>query len=63
MVVVVVPVVDGADPAGLAGVAGDTVDADEPVPRVATPLGVTVPGVAAVCATAGKAAAIATNNA
>jgi hypothetical protein len=61
--VVVVPVVDAADPAGLAEVVGNTVDADEPLPRVTMPLGVTPLGVAAVCATAGKAAATATNNA
>jgi hypothetical protein len=61
--VVVAPVVDAADPAGLAEVAGATVDADEPLPRVTTPFGVTPLGVAAVCATAGKAAAIATSNA
>ena len=47
-----------ADPvavAGLAEVVGDTADAEVPVPSVTVPLRVTPPGVAAVCANAGKA--------
>jgi hypothetical protein len=48
---------------GLTLAVGDTADAEVPVPNVTTPLLVTLPGVAAVCANAGKAAAIETNTA
>jgi hypothetical protein len=43
---------------GLTLVVGETADAEVPVPSVTMPLRVTPPGVAAVCANAGKAAAI-----
>ena len=46
--------------AGLAEIVGDTGDAEVPVPSVTVPLRVTPPGVAAVCANAGKVAAIKT---
>jgi hypothetical protein len=48
---------------GLTFVVAGTVDADVPVPSVTMPLLVTPPGVAAVCASAGKAAAIETSTA
>lgn len=48
---------------GLTFVAAATVDAEVPVPSVTTPLLVTLRGVAAVCANAGKAAAIETSTA
>lgn len=43
---------------GLTFVVGDTAGAEVPVPSVTMPLRVTPPGVAAVCANAGKATAI-----
>jgi hypothetical protein len=43
---------------GVTEVVGETANADVPVPSVTMPLGVTLPGVAAVCANAGKATAI-----
>ncbi|HEX3411514.1 MAG TPA: hypothetical protein VHT00_07315 [Stellaceae bacterium] len=49
--------------AGVPEVAGDTADTEVPVPSVTVPLRVTPPGVAAVCANAGKAAAIETSTA
>jgi hypothetical protein len=48
---------------GLTLAVGDTVDAEVPVPSVTTPVRVTPPGVAVVCAKAGKTAAIETNTA
>ena len=48
---------------GLIFVVAGTVDAVAPVPSVTMPLLVTPPGVAAVCASAGKAAAIETSTA
>ena len=48
---------------GLTLVVGDTADAEVPVPSVTMPLRVTPPGVAAVCANAGQAAAIETSTA
>jgi len=62
---------DGARPAepvvepavGVAEVVGDTADTDVPVPSVTMPLLVPAPGVAAVCANAGRAAAIETTTA
>ena len=42
----------------VAEVVGASADTDVPVPRVTMPLGVTLPGVAAVCANAGKVSAI-----
>ena len=59
--VVVVPAVDGVDAAGFARIGEDA--AALPVPSATTPLLVTPPGVAVVCATAGKATVIKTNNA
>jgi hypothetical protein len=47
----------------VAEVAGATADKDVPVPRVTMPLRATLPGVAAVCANAGKAAATETSTA
>ena len=44
--------------AGVTFVVGDAAGAEVPVPSVTMPLRVTPPGVAAVCASAGKAAAI-----
>jgi hypothetical protein len=44
-------------------VVGDAAEAEVPVPSVTTPLRATPPGVAAVCANAGKAAAIDTSSA
>jgi hypothetical protein len=44
-------------------VVGDTADPEVPVPSVTMPLLVTLPGVAAVCANAGKAAATETSTA
>jgi hypothetical protein len=44
-------------------VAGATTDEDVPVPRVTMPLRATPPGVAVVCATAGKATATETSTA
>ncbi|MGA7862476.1 MAG: hypothetical protein WCA23_00495 [Stellaceae bacterium] len=44
-------------------VVADTADTDVPLPSVTMPLGVTLPDVAAVCANAGKAAAIETSTA
>jgi hypothetical protein len=44
-------------------VVGDTADTEVPVPSVTMPLLVALPGVAAVCANAGKAAAIETRTA
>ena len=49
--------------AGLAEIVGDTADAEVPVPSFTIPLLVTLPGVAAVCANAGKAAASETSTA
>ncbi len=46
---------------GLTLAVGDTADAEVPVPSATMPLRVMLPGVAAVCAKAGKAAAIETN--
>lgn len=46
---------------GLTLVVADAADPGIPVPSVTMPLLVTRPGVAAVCATAGKAAAIETS--
>jgi hypothetical protein len=48
---------------GLTFVVAATVGAEVPVPSVTMPLLVTLPGVAAVCANAGKAAAIETSTA
>jgi hypothetical protein len=49
---------------GVTEVVGDTADTEgPPVPSVTMPLLVTLPGVAAVCANAGKAAAIETRTA
>jgi len=69
--VVVVPAVDGVDAAGFARIGEDAAGfarigedaAALPVPSATTPLLVTPPGVAVVCATAGKATVIKTNNA
>jgi len=69
--VVVVPAVDGVDAAGFARIGEDAAGfarigedaAALPVPSATTPLLVTPPGVAVVCATAGKATIIKTNNA
>ena len=47
--------------AGLTLAVADTADPGIPVPSVTMPLLVTLPGVAAVCANAGKAAAIETS--
>ncbi len=44
--------------AGMTEVVGDTADVEVPVPSVTMPLLVTPPGMAAVCANAGRAAAI-----
>jgi hypothetical protein len=46
---------------GVTEVVGDTADTEVPVPSVTMPLLVTLPGVAAVCANAGQAAATATS--
>jgi hypothetical protein len=43
---------------GVTEVVGGAADPEVPVPSVTMPLLVTAPGVAAVCASAGKAAAI-----
>ena len=48
---------------GLTFVVAGTVDAEVPVPSLTMPLLVTPPGVAAFCASAGKAAAIKTSTA
>jgi hypothetical protein len=48
---------------GLTFVVAGNVEAEVPVPGVTMPLLVTPPGVAAVCASAGKAAAIETSTA
>ena len=48
---------------GLTFVVAGSVDAEIPAPRVTMPLLATPPGVAAVCASAGKAAAIETSTA
>lgn len=48
---------------GVTEVVGETADAEVPAPSVTMPLGVTLPGVAAVCANAGKAAASETSTA
>ena len=48
---------------GLTLAVGDTADADVPGPSVTMPLRVVPPGVAAVCANAGKTAANETNTA
>jgi hypothetical protein len=53
---VVVLGVAGVAAVGVTEVVGDTADAEVPVPSVTMPLLVTLPGVAAVCANAGKAA-------
>jgi hypothetical protein len=47
--------VAGVAAVGVTEVVGDTADAEVPVPSVTMPLLVTLPGVAAVCANAGKA--------
>jgi hypothetical protein len=47
--------------AGVTEVVEDPADSEFPVPSVTMPLLVTLPGVAAVCANAGKAAAIETS--
>jgi hypothetical protein len=60
---VVVPGVAGVAVVGATEVVGATADAEVPVPSVTMPLLVTLPGVAAVCANAGKVAAIETNTA
>jgi hypothetical protein len=60
---VVVPGVVWVVVAGLAEIVGDAADAEVPVPSVTMPLRVTPPGVAAVCANAGKVAAIETTTA
>ncbi len=49
--------------AGLAEIVGATANAEVPAPSVTMPLRVATPGVAAVCANAGKAAAIETSTA
>ena len=49
--------------AGVMDVVGDTADPEVPVPSVTMPLLVTLPGVAAVCANAGTAAAMETSTA
>lgn len=56
-------VVLGVAAVGLTFVVAGTVDAEVRVPSVTMPLLVTPPGVAAVCANAGKAAAIETSTA
>jgi hypothetical protein len=48
---------------GVTEVVGDAADTDVPVPSVTMPLLVTLPGVAAVWANAGKATAIEISNA
>jgi hypothetical protein len=48
---------------GVTEVVGATANAEVPVPSVTIPLLVTLPGVAAVCANAGKAAASETSTA
>jgi hypothetical protein len=48
---------------GLTLAVADTADAEVPVPSVTMPLRVMPPGVVAVCAKAGKAAAIETSTA
>jgi hypothetical protein len=58
----VVLLVERAAPAGLAKPFGATVDAEEPAPRMTTPLVVIPPGVVTVCATAGEATAKAASN-
>src|SRR5262249_12432699 len=58
----VVLLVERAAPAGLAKLVGATVDAEEPAPRMTTPLVVIPPGVVTVCATAGEATAKAASN-
>jgi hypothetical protein len=55
--------VAGATTVGATEVAGATADEDVPVPRVTMPLRATPPGVAVVCATAGKATATETSTA
>jgi hypothetical protein len=60
---VVVPGVAGVAVVGATEVVGDTADAEVPVPSVTMPLLVTLPGVAAVCANAGKTAANETSTA
>jgi hypothetical protein len=49
--------------AGVTEVVGDTADPEVPVPSVTMPFLVTLPGVAAVCASAGKVAAMETSTA
>jgi hypothetical protein len=49
--------------AGFAKIVDDPADTELPVPSVTMPLRVTPPGVPAVCANAGQAAAIATSTA
>jgi len=49
--------------AGFAKIVGDPADTELPVPSVTMPLRVTPPGVAAVCANAGQAAATTTSTA
>jgi hypothetical protein len=49
--------------AGVTEVVGDTADPEVPVPSVTMPLLMTLPGAAAVCANAGKAAAMETSTA
>ena len=60
---VVVLRIDWGAVAVLAEIVGDTADAEVPAPSVTMPLGVTPPGVAEVCANAGKATVIKTSTA
>ena len=58
-----VRVAAAAEVAGFPFVVVFTFDAVVPVPRLTTPLSVTLPGIAAVCAEAGRATAIENNTA